>query len=190
MLYHYFCCLTAKPGIPVGTCSTRHYRVEDVEVRIEELYRPLHLPKAVRDQVWDDLPEDAGLRTEVARKETQRHRRKLAKLEDNQARLVQMAYSDLVSDEVLAREQEQLRREKKQIDRMSREAEGQLHDVEEAVEQALNQTSTKSATYMASTPMERRLLESAVEFGHERGCSCPNSTALNTYSTRRSSRAS
>ncbi|HWF52245.1 MAG TPA: recombinase family protein [Solirubrobacteraceae bacterium] len=158
VLYPYFCCINRQTRNTGGSCQSRHYRVAEIERKVETLYRTLHLPEVVRDQVWDELRQDAGLRGGVVRQEIERHKRKLTKLEDNQARLVQMAYSELVSEEVLAREQARIVAEKKQITRLLKEAESHLHDVEDAAEAALRQTATPHATYQASTLMERRLL--------------------------------
>ena len=69
-----------------------------------------------------------------------------------------MAYKGLASDEVLAAEQQRLEREKAQADEMRAAAETQALDVESTLAEALDKTKTPHATYSASRPLERRLL--------------------------------
>jgi hypothetical protein len=91
-------------------------------------------------------------------KDIERHQRKIKKLESNQARVVQLSYRGLVSDEVLASEQERLEAEKLKAQRLLELAKLHARDIESALDGALAKTSTPHATYSASTPLERRLL--------------------------------
>jgi hypothetical protein len=99
-----FCCtnrLSRKAG---GHCPTRHYPV----AAVEEHYRTVHLTKKVRESVWADVHRDADERSAIVQKDIERHQRWIKKLEANQARVVQLSYQGLVSDDVLASEQHRL----------------------------------------------------------------------------------
>jgi hypothetical protein len=69
-----------------------------------------------------------------------------------------MSYEGLVSNEVLATEQQRLEAEKHQAQRLLEAAELHASDIETALDGALAKTKTPHATYIASTPLERRLL--------------------------------
>ncbi len=69
-----------------------------------------------------------------------------------------MSYEGLVSNEVLATEQQRLEAEKLQAQRLLDAAELHARDIESALDGALAKTETPRATYLASTPLERRLL--------------------------------
>jgi hypothetical protein len=101
---------------------------------------------------------DADDRTAIVQKDIERHKRKIQKLTDNQARLVQLSYEGLVTSEVLATEQQRLEAEKLQAQRLLDAAELHARDIESALDRALAKTRTPHATYLASTPLERRLL--------------------------------
>ncbi len=156
--YEYFCCigrLTRRQG---GRCQTRHYPVSQVEDAIAEHYRTVHVTKRVRDAIWSDVRRDAGERTAIVAKDIERHHRKIKTLEENQTRLVQLSYQGLVSNEVLASEQQRLETEKLQAQRLLKAAELHAQDIETSLDGALAKTRTPRATYLASTPLERRLL--------------------------------
>ncbi|HYM55811.1 MAG TPA: zinc ribbon domain-containing protein, partial [Solirubrobacteraceae bacterium] len=157
-VYEYFCCIGRSSRKQGGRCDSRHYAVHEVEQAIAEHYRTVHVPRTVRDTIWADVRRDAGERTAVVAKEIERHQRKIKTLTDNQARLVQLSYQGLVTDEVLASEQQRLEAEKLQAQRLLEAAELQARDIETALDGALAKTSTPRATYLASTPLERRLL--------------------------------
>jgi hypothetical protein len=71
---------------------------------------------------------------------------------------VQLSYRGLVTDEVLATEQQRLEAEKLQARRLLDAAERHARDIESALDGALAKTRTPHATYLVSTPLERRLL--------------------------------
>jgi site-specific DNA recombinase len=160
-LYEYFGCINRLSRKGGRHCSTSHYPVAMVERAVEDHYRTIRLTKKVRENVYVDVRRDASERAEIIRKDMERHERRIKKLEANQARLVQMSYDGLVSDEVLASEQQRLEVERLQAQRLLDATAIQAQDVESALDGALAKTSTPQATYLASTPFERRLLNQA-----------------------------
>jgi hypothetical protein len=104
---------------------------------------------------------DADERSAVVGRDIERHERRIKTLTDNQARLVQLAYRGLVSDEVLAHEQDRLEAEKQKATRLLDQARLHASDVESTLDDPLAKTTTPHATYLASNPLERRLLNQA-----------------------------
>jgi site-specific DNA recombinase len=156
--YEYFCCTNRVSRKTGGRCSSGHLPVSDVERKIECYYRTVRLPKFKQEEIRDDMRRDADGRQGVFRVEVERQQRKLEGLRGNQAHLVQLSYKGLVSNEVLAREQRRLEDEERQARRLLRQAELEMQDVDAALEEALARTNTPHATYLVSTPMERRIM--------------------------------
>ena len=156
--YQYFCCIGRLSRRQGGRCQSRHYAVHEVEEAVAAHFRTVRVTPRVREAIWADVHRDADERTAIVAKDVERHQRKIKKLESNQARLVQLSYRGLVSDEVLASEQQRLEAEKLQAQRLLETAELHARDIEGALDGALAKTRTPHATYVASTPLERRLL--------------------------------
>jgi site-specific DNA recombinase len=157
-LYEYFSCINRSSRGIGGRCRTSHYPVPLVERAIVEHYRTVRLTKKVQDAVWGDVRRDTGERAEIVGRDIERQRRAIRTLEDNQLNLVQLSYKRLVSDEVLAREQDRLESEQQQAKALLDKAQLQAEDIDASLEDALAKTSTPYATYKASGPFERRLL--------------------------------
>lgn len=94
----------------------------------------------------------------VIEKDIERHRRRIAALEKNQMQLVQLSYKGLISDEVLADEQSRLEAEKQKVENLLSTAQLHVEDVETTLAEALALATTPHATYLASSPTERRLV--------------------------------
>jgi site-specific DNA recombinase len=157
-IYEYFCCIGRSTRRQGGSCPSGHYSTPAIEKAIADYYRSVHVPKTVRERIWTDVQRDADERTAIVAKDIERHERKIQKLTDNQARLVQLSYQGLVSDEVLATEQQRLEAERQQASRLLEAAELHARDIESHLDGALAKTKTPHDTYLASTPLERRLL--------------------------------
>jgi site-specific DNA recombinase len=156
--YEYFSCIKRRSRRGDGGCTSRHFPAALVERAIEQYYPAVRLPERVRQLIRDDVRHDADERSAVIDRDIERHQRQITKLTENQARLVQLSYRGLVSDEVLAHEQARLDTEKQTSERLLHQAQLQAQDVEASLEGALAKTATPHATYIASTPLERRLL--------------------------------
>jgi site-specific DNA recombinase len=156
--YEYFCCIGRTSRRQGGRCDSRHYSAHEIETAITEHYRTIQIPEPIREGIWADVRRDAGERTAIVAKDIERHQRKIKTLEANQTRLVQMSYEGLVSNEVLATEQQRLENEKLGAQRLLDAAELNASDIETALDGALAKTNTPHATYVASTSLERRLL--------------------------------
>jgi hypothetical protein len=103
---------------------------------------------------------DGDERLAVIRRASERHHRKIKRLQDDQARLVQLAIRGLAKDEVLAREQQRLEDEQR-AHQLLEAAKLHTEDIDQRLDDALAKTETPHASYMASPPLERRLLNQA-----------------------------
>jgi len=156
--YEYFYCIGRSSRRQGGRCESRHYSAHEIELGVAEHYRTVHMTPRVREAVWTDVRRDANERTAIVAKDIERHVRRIKKLTENQTRLVQLSYRGLVSNEVLESEQQRLEAEKLQAQTMLRTAKMHARDIESALDGALAKTKTPHATYLSSTPLERRLL--------------------------------
>jgi site-specific DNA recombinase len=156
--YEYFCCIGRTSRRQGGRCPSRHYSTHEIEAAITEHYCTVQIPQPIREAIWADGRRDADERPAIVVKDIERQQRKIKKLEANQARLVQMSYEGLVSNEVLATEQQRLKAEKHQAQQLLDTAELHASDIETALDGALAKTRTPHATYLVSTPLERGLL--------------------------------
>jgi site-specific DNA recombinase len=157
-MYEYFSCINRFSRNNGAECRTPHYPVPLVERAIEDHYRTVRLTDKVQETIWADVRRDGEERAAVVQRDIERHRRNIKTLQDNQSRLVQLSYEGLVSNEVLAHEQGRLETEKNQAQRLLEQAELQAQDIETTLDEALAELSTPQATYLASTPLGRRLL--------------------------------
>ena len=75
--------------------------VDAVERASERYYRSIELTPAECEDIRRKLKEQIGVRLEVARKQSERHRRKLRDLQNEQQKLLGLLYCDGVGEEVL-----------------------------------------------------------------------------------------
>jgi len=170
--YAYFSCANRRSRRTGGTCDATHYAVDVVEREIENHYHSVHITQTIRDKIRADVLSDAEERRAIVDKEIERHRQAVARLKANQVHLVQLSYDELVSNEVLAEEQARLSAEQGQAQRALTQAQKQLGDITEALDETLARTETPHACYMASNGNQRRILNQAffkrLEIGEEK----------------------
>jgi site-specific DNA recombinase len=157
-VYEYFSCIDRRSRGKGGDCPTSHYPAHLIERAIEDHYRTVRLTRKVREQVASDVRQHSQEREAIVQRDIARHRREIEQYEANQARLVQLSYQGLVSDEVLAKEQTRLEAERRRAQDLLGKAETQAVEIEQALEAALEKAATPHATYLASSPFERRML--------------------------------
>ncbi len=107
------------------------------------------------------MRRDTEERAAVVQTEIERHRQQIKRYEDNQTRLVQLSYEGNVADGVLAREQSRLETEQNRVRSLLQKAQLHACEIDEALDEALTKTKTPHATYLASSPLEQRLLNQA-----------------------------
>ena len=159
--YEYFSCINRKSRTPGSRCSSTHYPAPLIERAVEDHYRTVRVPKKTQDAIRPMLEPTlrSGWRSSSATSIVTSAQ--IRELEDNQSRLVQLSYKGLVSDEVLAREQQRLSAEQKQARGLLGKAQSHGADVRAALAEVLARTRTPHATYLASSPLQRRILNQA-----------------------------
>jgi DNA invertase Pin-like site-specific DNA recombinase len=157
--YDYFCCVNriARGRQPIR-CGTGHYGVADVECKVEEVYASIALTEEMRDAIRTAVRDSLAQQGAIAAKEAARHQRRIAAIEANQAKLVQMYLKDLASEDVLREEQARLTREKQAASRLLKTAEATLAEVQGPLEAALELAADPQGAYLRATPLERRML--------------------------------
>jgi site-specific DNA recombinase len=157
-VYEYFGCIGRQSYRQGGNCQSRHYAVDQIEDAIAEHYHTIQVPQQVRERIWADVQRDADERSATVAKDIEHHERRIKKLEEIEVQLVRLSYDGIVYSEVLSREQQRLEGEKLQANRLLDAAELHARDIESHLDGALAKTRTPYATYLASSPLERRLL--------------------------------
>lgn len=159
-VYEYFGCISHQ-GLQVS-CGAHHALVDTVERRVENLYRSVELTAAQVEAVRRDIEGQVGARLEVAGKQSEHHKRRLQTLQDEQQKLIQLHYRDLVSEEVLQAEQQRIETERGQARRWVESATHEASDVMEALDDALALVEHCHEVYLAAEPMVRRLMNQAI----------------------------
>jgi site-specific DNA recombinase len=160
--YEYFSCINRDTRRRDVRCQTGHYPVARVEEAVTELWATLELDDQTKEQVRRELSEHLEGRSAVVTKEAERHERTLRQIEANQEKLVQLYYRDLVSEEVLRKEQHRLKKERAAAERLKDAATAQATDLNEALEEALARIDRPYDAYLESDGLKRRTLNQAV----------------------------
>ena len=159
-VYEYFSCLSYQARRP--SCGAGHLPVDAVERAIERYYRTIELTPAESEDVRRKLKEQVGVRLEVARKQSERHERKLRDLQNEQQKLLQLFYRDGVDEDVLQVEQQRIEAERTQARRWINSATHETEEAEMALDEALAIIQGCHATYLAADPELRRLMNQAI----------------------------
>jgi len=159
-IYEYFSCVRRK-GRNGGTCATRHYPVDQIEIEVAALYWSLKLQPGqiakIRAAVTALAKEHAG----VIQKSAKRHRRRLQTLEDKQEKLLDLHYKKGVSDNVMRRQTERIETEERTLQQLLSRSEFELAEIRQALDEALKLTETPLETYLAASDLGKRLLNQA-----------------------------
>lgn len=117
---------------------------------------------AEQDAVRSVVRTFAETKALVAERESARHARRLRELTAQQQKLVQLAYRELVSDEVLKAEQNRIEAERAEAKRWATAAVQEVEDVMQALDDALSLIDAGTLPYASGSPLERRLLNQAL----------------------------
>jgi site-specific DNA recombinase len=159
-VYEYFSCQSHQARRP--SCGARYMAVDAVERAVERYYHTIELTPAQSREVRKKLAEQVGARIDVARKQSERHKRKLRDLQNEQQKLLQLFYRDGVDEEVLQAEQARIEGERTQARRWLTTATQEAEDATEALDEALSIIQSCHTTYMAADPEQRRLMNQAI----------------------------
>jgi site-specific DNA recombinase len=159
-VYEYFSCLSYQARRP--SCGAGHLPVDAVERAIERYYRSIELTPAESEDVRQKLKEQVGARLEIARKQSEKHNRRLRDLQNEQQKLLELFYRDAVDEEILQAEQQRIEAERTQARRWITSATHETEEAEAALDEALAIIQGCHATYLMADPEQRRLMNQAI----------------------------
>jgi hypothetical protein len=123
----------------------------------------------------------------VVRSEAARHKGRIEAIKAKQAKLLELAYEDLVSKDVLRDEQARLRAEERAVDSLVRQAHVGSEGLSEALDDALERHREPQRAYFEADRLYRRAMNRLIFERIEVG---PEMTRSRQSSCRRSSRVS
>jgi hypothetical protein len=159
-LYEYFSCLSrVQRG---ERCAAPYFAVERTERAIIRRYKREKLTLQQQADIRQDLRAYVETKAQVARRESERHKRRLRELTAQQQKLVQLYYNGGVSEEVLKAEQERIKTESAQAQQWADAANREVEDVAQALDDALALLDDNHVLYEELNPICRRLANQAI----------------------------
>ncbi len=158
--YLYFFCLGRHKG---NGCDFKYLPVEVVEERVAELYAMPQIPRHELAAIRDDLRAYLSRDTEQRKREAERQRRRLARLEDQRHKLLRAHLADAVPLDLLKIEQERISHEISQAQTLLARAETDYGEVMDTFDQAAKLLSgLDEATYWSLPTLSRRRVNQTV----------------------------
>ncbi len=157
--YEYFSCLSRVQR--QEKCAAPYFPVEQTEHSIVRRYKRETYKGDEQDMVREALRSYVQSKTEVARRESARHTRRLHDLTGEQQKLVQLYYKGGVSEEVLKAEQKRIESERAKARQWADAASAEVEDVIAALDDALAILNDK-IIYEELPKSTRRLVNQAV----------------------------
>jgi site-specific DNA recombinase len=158
--YEYFSCLSrVQRG---ERCAAPYFPVERTERGIVRRYKREVFKDNEQDTVREAVRAYVGAKSEIARRESARHTRRLRELTGEQQKLVQLYYKGGVSEEVLKAEQDRIETERAKARQWADAADREVDDVMAALDDALLLLDATKVIYEALPDSCRRLVNQAV----------------------------
>jgi site-specific DNA recombinase len=155
--YDYFLC----KGKQLGTCSQPYHRVDRLEAGVERCYQRLQLSASRILQIRQAIERHIGNLTRFAETEIDRANRQLARLLDEERKLLHQHYQERITEALFEDELARIRKERagaeKTIDRLQTDYEQLLANLETALKLA----GDMGRAYALAGPTVRRLLNQA-----------------------------
>jgi site-specific DNA recombinase len=159
-VYEYFSCLSrVQRG---GRCPAPYFPVERTERAVVRRYQRETYKNDEQNDVREALREYVGAKAGVARRASERHKRRLRELTGQQQKLVQLFYNGGVSEEVLKAEQQRISTEQTKAQQWADAAKAEVEDVMDALEDALLLVDATTVIYEQLPHSSRRLVNQAV----------------------------
>jgi site-specific DNA recombinase len=155
--YDYFVCA----GRQIGSCSQPYHRVDRLEDLVVRVYGTLELSDERIARIREVMQARIAGLTQLSQDEIARARRTLARLLDEERKLLRKHYDDRISEELFEEEQARIRRERataqETIDQLSADHASTLATLDVALKLA----GDVQAGYAQAGPTVRRLLNQA-----------------------------
>ena len=158
--YEYFSCLSrVQRG---GRCPAPYFPVEATERTVGELYAREPLNQDEIDRLLDDLRAYVAGKAEIARREGERHRRRLDELTAEQQKLLQFYYRGKLAEEVFDAEKKRIDSERTQAERWTNAARHEVDDVSAAFDEAVALLEDAHVSYAQRPSGTKRLINQAI----------------------------
>jgi site-specific DNA recombinase len=159
-LYEYFACLSRVER--KGRCSAPHFRAHAIERAVERKYKAFLLKPGEQTVIRKTLLARAHATTATARKDADRHDRRVRELMDHQQKLVDLYFENGVSKEVLQDKQRRLEAEQATAQRLADAARFEISELEQALSDALLLIDARLVPYVTGSSTEKRLINLAI----------------------------
>jgi site-specific DNA recombinase len=159
-MYEYFSCLSRVRKR--GSCEAPYIPVDKTERAVKSMNACMLLTKQEQEAITQAVRDHAEVKALVAKKESDRHNRKLRELRDQQQKLVQLHYQEAVSIEVMKAEQQRIEAERSQAQRWGKAAVADVHDILDALKIALALVDAGRLPYVAANEFAKRLINQAL----------------------------
>jgi hypothetical protein len=137
-------------------------QVERVERAVENHYRSIGLSDAECAEVRRELKQQVEIRLDVAKKQSERHSRRLRDLQSEQQKLLQLFYNGGVDEDVLKAEQQRIETERNKARRWVESATHEAAEALEALDEAIAIVHEAHRTYRDGDAELRRLMNQAI----------------------------
>jgi site-specific DNA recombinase len=159
-MYEYFSCLSRVRKR--GSCQAPYIPVDQTERAVERMNSRVVLSKQEQKALTQAVRDLAETRALVAKKESDRHNRRLRELGEQQQKLVQLHYQQAVSIEVMQAEQRRIEAERSQAHRWGTAAVAEVRDVLETLKIALALVDEGTLPYASANEFCKRLINQAL----------------------------
>jgi site-specific DNA recombinase len=144
-------------------CDAPHLRADKVEEAVERHYGQYEwLSDREKAAVRAAVRRYADVKLKAATREAERAGRRLEALKQEQQRLLQLSYRDLVDEDVLAAEQARIRKERAEVAKWAQTASHDADDISAALDEALQLLDDPGTAYVLATPVTRRMFNQAL----------------------------
>ncbi len=156
-IYPYFVCR----GRQHRSCDTSYLRAEQVEAKVEGLYRTKHLTEDEISQIRTMLDNDIQQIDEENERVIAAQEERLKRLTDEEKKNGQAYRADAMSLEVLKEEKQRIDKERTDARRVIARAGIRYTELREVINQALDLAEDWDKAYLLAGPRVRRLLNQA-----------------------------
>ena len=159
-VYPYFYCI-GRAKKRTG-CTFRHVLIDEVERKVEVLWRRVQLPEERIAEIRDQASAELRHVYDLSQVEFARQRRRLAALQHERTKAKEAYYADAMPLAEFRSEQRRISREEEEAERIIRQCQMERSELEEALEEALSLLGNAYELYQRAAPTIRRQLNQAV----------------------------
>ncbi len=151
--YDYFFCVGRQRG---NGCSQKYVPAEIVEDELERHYRQIQLDPAILTAAKIELGSQLADAREGSANDADRQRRRIKKLTDERAKLLQAHYNDAIPLDLLKSEQHRIRREVEEATQILAQSTANFDNIEAVITRGLELAGNCFGAYRDAGPQVRR----------------------------------